>query len=120
MPLDDLARRYADELYDAELEQIIPDQERKRNEAILHGTVSLSGHAAADAKNRVETIGRLAEARATALLKAYERAGIPLDDLAQQEIADRLSSSALRRSATPSPVFQSLCSRFLADLNQKQ
>jgi TIR domain len=90
MPLDQVARRYADEMFTTRLEEIIQDQQRKRVEnRVNHARrgLAVSGSLVAE-EGRIhgETVGLLAEARMETLVKAYERAGMPFDDAVLQEI----------------------------------
>ena len=71
MPLDELSRRYADELFNAELEKITTEQQRKRSEAradhARRGMAMSGRNIAAEARIQIETVSRLAEAKVQAL-----------------------------------------------------
>jgi hypothetical protein len=95
MPLDQLARRYADELFTRDMERKVREQQQKRVEVrkdhASRGMTMSGGYVAAEATIQAETIRRLAEARAEGLLSAYERAGVPFDDVALNEINEEIS-----------------------------
>jgi hypothetical protein len=90
MPLDQIARRYADEMYTTRMEDILRAQQAKVAESRANHArrgLPMSGIAVSnEAKIRAETAGLLAEARVETLLKAYERAGVPFDESVLQEI----------------------------------
>jgi hypothetical protein len=95
MPLDQLARRYADEMYNTRLEEIVRTQQDKKAENrakhVSRGLAISGSVVAQDARIQVETIKLLAEARVETLVKAYERAGLPFDDTALSEISQELT-----------------------------
>jgi hypothetical protein len=90
MPLDEVARRYADRLFQKSQEEIIKRQRVRTSEVIADFTkrnMMQSGiHLKARADLLVEQIGLLGQARADSLLKAYEKSGLPFDDAALGEI----------------------------------
>lgn len=94
MPLDQVARRYADTLFAHRLEEIL-----KRHQAELakvrldhtrRNTVRSGLYISALAKVYVEQIRLLTEARMESLMKAYEKAGLPFNETAFQEIKDEV------------------------------
>jgi hypothetical protein len=95
MPLDQLARRYADESFNGRMERIIAEQQRKRADVQANhasrGMVQSGPFVSAVAMNEAETVRFLARARAETLLSAYEKAGVPFDDSALHEITNELS-----------------------------
>jgi hypothetical protein len=94
MPLDEVGRRYADRLFQNDLDEIV----QKQNQEIVkirakHSTYKnlLSGsYFTEHSKALVEEIRHLGEARANSLLKAYEKSGLPFDDTALREIKDEV------------------------------
>jgi hypothetical protein len=94
MPLNEVARRYADRLFQNSLDEIV----QKQNQVIAtiradhaQRNMMMSGsYFAAYSKSLVEQIQLLGEARADSLLKAYEKAGLPFDDIALREIKDEV------------------------------
>jgi hypothetical protein len=90
MPLDQIARRYADEMFTGRLEHIIREQQQKkaavRQDYTARNMLTSGLYVSAEGKIQGETIGLLTRARAETLLAAYERAGLPLDDVAVAEI----------------------------------
>lgn len=90
MPLNDVARRYADSLFQNSLEEILEKQRAElvkiRADHAKRNMVLSGSYFAAHARVLVEQIRLLGEARADSLLKAYEKAGLPFDDAALQEI----------------------------------
>jgi hypothetical protein len=95
MALNELGRRYADTLYQKKLEEILPAQ----NEQLRQVTVDFAkrnmtqsgNHVSAKAHIIGKHLGLMAQARSETLLQAYERAGIPFDDAAEQEIATEVT-----------------------------
>jgi len=95
MALNELARRYADTLYTKRVEEIIAEQNKqlglvsvdfsKRNLTQSGMYVSAKAHVIG------KHLGLMAQARSDTLLQAYERAGIPFDDTAEQEIAKEVT-----------------------------
>jgi len=92
MPLNDVARRYADRLFHNRLEEITKSQGPRTSEVVTdfsRRNMMQSGmYLQARANLLVEQIRLLVEARADSLLKAYERAGLPFDDTALREITE--------------------------------
>jgi hypothetical protein len=95
MPLNSLARRYADESYTRRMEKIVAEQEDKRKEIHANhtqrGTMLSGPFVSAVGRNEAETLRLLAEARVETLLSAYEKAGIPFDDSALHEVTNEVS-----------------------------
>jgi TIR domain len=95
MPLDELGRRYADELFNAKLERILPLQQGKRVEVrqdhARRNATQSGSYVAAEGRIQAGMIRLLAEAKAKILLSAYERAGLPFDDSALREITEEVS-----------------------------
>src|SRR6267378_4302642 len=90
MPLDNVARRYADNLFNSSLEKIIKQQQAKlvqvRGDHAKRNMVSSGGNIAVQARVLVEQVQLLGEARSDSLLKAYQRAGLSFDDVAFNEV----------------------------------
>lgn len=95
MPLDELARRYADELYQRRQEEILEQSKTRiaeirrkysRNYPVRSGfeVQELVGAA-------IERTSRLAEARAETLIAAYSKAGLPFDDEALRAVTAEVS-----------------------------
>lgn len=97
MPLDHIARRYADESFNGRMEKIIAEQQRKRIEIQAKhsgGMVQSGPFVSAVAMNEAETVRLLARARVETLLSAYEKAGTLFDVSALHEITNELSQFA--------------------------
>lgn len=94
MPLDQIARRYADELFTGEMEKIIRQQQAERvkvRQDHASRNMMMSGsYVSAEGRIQAETVRLLAEARAKTLLAAYARAGVLLDDTAVKEITNEV------------------------------
>lgn len=94
MPLDKIARRYADEMYTGRMEKILREMQEKRKEVRrdhAKRNMMMSGsYVSAEGRIQGETIRLLAEARAETLLAAYERAGIELSDAVVGEITSEV------------------------------
>lgn len=95
MPLNQLARRYADESFNGRMEKIIAEQQRKRADIAANhasrGTVRSGPFASAVVMNEAGTVRLLARARAETLLSAYEKAAVPFDESTLHEITNELS-----------------------------
>lgn len=96
MPLDAVARSYADGLYWQELEQQIQREflERMRavnNDYIGRGLARSGLYAQAVARVFVWHAEQLIDARKKSLLNAYEKAGLHFDDSALREIQSELA-----------------------------
>ena len=91
MPLDPDARRYADNLYNRDLERITREYEKKATEITQdfsrRGILRSGGYVRAISDSYADRIETLAQARLASLLTSYERAGLPFDDIAAQEIS---------------------------------
>jgi hypothetical protein len=90
MPLDNVARRYADNLYKSSLEEIVSQQQTKliqiRDDHAHRSTIPSGPNIVAQARVLVEQVQLLGEARADSLLKAHQKAGVSFDDGAFNEI----------------------------------
>ena len=114
MPLNDVARRYAERLFQKSQEEIIRKQlgERARvNSDFKNRNMTASGmYVSAQGRVLIDQIQLLGDAKADSLLKAYERAGLPFDDAALHEIQSEVMEfchrqqhgavSAIGRTAT--------------------
>jgi hypothetical protein len=95
VPLDVDARRYADNLFAERREQI--EEESKKKVLAIHQDfhsrkMTQSGmYVKAMADERAEQLRFLCEAKSVTLIVAYEKAGLPFDATAQQEITNELS-----------------------------
>lgn len=96
MPLDDLARRYADELLEAKRDELLAVQRQKSLESrefhSSHGLARSSNLVTSEGKIQAEFACRLSEARAETLLNAYELVGIPFDESALHEVTNEISA----------------------------
>ncbi len=96
MPLDELARRYANNLFQNSEVEILHKQEAElvkvRADHAKRGLVASSPHIAAQANLLLESIRLMGQARADSLLKAYEKAGMSLDEATFQEIKGEVMS----------------------------
>jgi TIR domain len=92
MPLDDIARRYADKIFQEELETIRKNSGlelvRVRQDFARRNTTMSGGYFSAQATVLVNQAELFVKSRVDSLLRAYERSGIPLDDVAFQEITN--------------------------------
>lgn len=90
MPLDQVARRYADTLFNNRMEEILQQHQTElvkvRADHNKRNMVMSGSYITAHARVYVEQIRLLGEARMGSLIKAYEKAGLPFDDAAFNEI----------------------------------
>jgi hypothetical protein len=90
MPLDGIARRYADEVFTRKLEEIMQQSQAKiveiRRSYARHYPVKSGAEISALAAISIERTSQLAQARADSLIVAYEKAGSVFDDEALQSI----------------------------------
>ena len=95
MPLDVDARRYADNLFFRERDELQAQHEEAfaaiRVSFTDRGAITTGTYIDAVARERAKFTGKVCEAKAETLLQAYERAGIPLDDTAFQEITEEVT-----------------------------
>jgi hypothetical protein len=95
MPLDDLARHYADELFDRKLEDILRQQQAEivevRGKYSRGYPVKSGSEISALGAVSVERTSQLAQARVDSLLATYEKAGIGFDDTVLREITDEMT-----------------------------
>ena len=94
MPLDELARKYAYDLFNQKKKQIY-DQEQQELEAVRRQTIRpgviLPGYYVKGVTDySIKRVRLLAEARAESFLRAYEDAGFPFDDNVAKEITDEV------------------------------
>jgi hypothetical protein len=89
MPLNEVARRYADNLFRQTLDEAVKRLEEQipllRNQFASRGVLRSGPYLREEAKLHVDTIRTIGEARADSLLKAYELAGMPFDEVACSE-----------------------------------
>ncbi len=95
MPLDEVARRYADNIY-RRVAQTIPQKQNEELTRIanLHaanGSVLSAAHISAQARVYLESIRIMAEARAEGLLKAYTHSGTPFNEVACNEVKSEVT-----------------------------
>ncbi len=90
MPLDEIGRRYADNLFWQGQEEILQKQKKELAEVEAdygRRNMTKSGlYTKARAEVLLEGISRLVDAKVDSLFKAYDRAGLPYDETAFQEI----------------------------------
>lgn len=90
MLLDDVGRRYADNLFTHSLENITKDQNREtaeiRADFARRNMLGSGGYIAALGRAALKQMSLLAQAKADSLVKAYEKSGLPFDDSALQEV----------------------------------
>jgi hypothetical protein len=95
MPLNDVARRYADRLLQASQEEVLQRQQARTSEVIADFTkrnmVKSGMYIKARADLLIQMIEQLGQARRDSLLKAYERQGLPFDDTALREITTEVN-----------------------------
>lgn len=93
MPLDQLARQYADITFGREVDRLARDYQKKAREIAEHFAARGGGGLPSGAflKARCDVLGETIEAEARArldtLIAAYEKAGITLDEAAAEEIS---------------------------------
>ena len=90
MPLNEVARRYADNLFSETFHETARRQaEEIAKMRIAHaanGSIRSGGHIRAEARVLVESIRVTGEAKADGLLRAYAESGSPFDDSACHEV----------------------------------
>ena len=90
MPLNEVARRYADNLFlDTFHETTRKRTEeiaRLRNEHAARGSIKSGGYLKEEGRVLVESIRRMGTAKADGLLKAYTQSGLPFDERACDEV----------------------------------
>ncbi len=93
MPLNEVARRYADNLFQTIVEETV--RKREEDMAAIRSDYGRRGliaaGVAAEAHVLVESIRVMAEGRKDSLLKAYEKAAIHLDEAIVQEITSEVT-----------------------------
>lgn len=98
MPLTEVGRGYADRLLQKKLEEIQKElgEElgRIRQEFARRNLVKSGVHISAQAAALADGIRQRTQARAETTLTAYEKSGIPFDDVALQEITDEVTKFA--------------------------
>ncbi len=86
MPLDSVARRYADRLFQNSFEEILSRQQTElanvRADHVKRGSVVSGDYVAEHGRVYLDQIRQVGEVRANSLVKAYERARLPFDDTA--------------------------------------
>lgn len=90
MPLEQVARRYAETLFSHKMEEILNQHQaelaRVRSDHAQRNMVMSGPYITAHARVYLEQIRLLGEARMESLIKAYEKSGVPFDDGAYNEI----------------------------------
>ena len=90
MPLDEVARRYADNLFREVEEKVL----RKQNEDLIQlqadqsrrGMLASGGHILAQVRLILTSIEEIGRAKAKGLIQAYEKSGIPFDEQICQQV----------------------------------
>jgi hypothetical protein len=89
MPLDEIARRYADSIYQRRFHEISSSEEQEinqlRNQHAARGSILSGGYIHDHFKLLLRRIDTLVQAKAEGLLKAYEKSGLPFDERAFSE-----------------------------------
>lgn len=111
MPLPELARKYADEMYAAQVDKVSRDLQAQRVETrsqyAMRGGVNSSNYVMAEVKIHGDAIRSLLQARADTLVRAYERVGAPFDDGTLREITDEVQKlGAIQQRHTISALVQ--------------
>jgi len=105
MPLDEVGRRYAENLYNNSRDEVLEWQRgelsRIRAEYTRKGSIRSGIHVSAQGNVLLEMIRKLGEARAASLLKAYEKSGLPFDDAAHDEIRAQVMDFVINSSTAP-------------------
>lgn len=95
MPLDNDARRYADNLFTKSLDDMAKDHNREtaqiRADFAKRGMMQSGGYITTLVTANMNRVHLMAQARADSLTKAYERSGLAFDDAALQEISEEVS-----------------------------
>jgi len=107
VPLDEIAKRFANQLFAQALERSSSERQ-ERKEAIIRdfarrNMIESGGYASAMADAAIRHVEAIAKARADSLLKAYAKAGEPLDDQAVASIM-----SEVENCCRPAPVMEGL------------
>lgn len=96
MPLDTNARRYADNLYNRDVEKITAEQRQKevevRRNFAARNMFQSGGAVKAITEVDIERIQLMANARVRSLIAAYEKANLQFDDTALDEISIEISN----------------------------
>src|SRR5215469_10359135 len=94
MPLDPIARQYADTLFNRDLERITREYQQRdvsiRRDFAARNVMHSGPCISALSNSLGDRIQALATAKQDALLKSYQRAGIPFDDTALSEISQEV------------------------------
>lgn len=95
MPLDDDGRRYANNLFNRDFENTLKDYQRENAQIRANftgrGTLASGGYIRALAEAAIKRTDLLAQAKADALLEAYEKSGLHFDDTALREITNEVT-----------------------------
>lgn len=90
MPLDKVARRYADTLFNNRMEEIIQQHQAElvkvRSDHSRRNMIMSGSYISAHGRVYLEQIRLLGEARMESLIKAYEKSGVPFDEAAFNEV----------------------------------
>jgi len=96
MPLDTVGRRYAENLFNNSLEEATRDHKQQvieiRAGFAKRNMIASGPHVVALVRANIQQIRRLAQARADSLLRAYEKSGLPFDEVAFNEISSEVTS----------------------------
>jgi TIR domain len=95
MPLNEIARRYADRLFHASQEEALGRHQTRTSEVVSDFTkrnmVQSGMYVKARADLALKLVEELGQARTDSLLKAYERQGLPFNDTALREITTEVN-----------------------------
>ncbi len=90
MPLDEVGRRYADSIYQRRLHEISGNEEQEinqlRNQHASRGSILSGAYIHDHFKLLLERVDTLAQAKLDGLVKAYEKSGLPLDEVAFRDV----------------------------------
>lgn len=95
MPLDDEARRYADELFNRQMKEILSERQETivavRQDYHRRNMIQSGTFISALARVSVESDRALGTAKMEALMTAYEKAGFPYDERTHAEISTEVA-----------------------------
>lgn len=92
--LDEVAQRYAEDLFNRDLERIVRDGESRivevRRKFRAQNSIASGAYITAINHERLQTTRLLADARFSSLVAAYDKSGIAFDDNVFEDISNRL------------------------------
>src|SRR6267142_5144826 len=90
MPLDEVGRRYADSIYQRRLHEISGSEEQEinqlRNRHASRGSILSGGYIHDHFMLLLKRVDILAQAKSDGLVQAYEKSGLPFDEVAFRDV----------------------------------